>query len=110
MKKFVKIFYGLVATACLSASAFAAAPASQPATNGGAMMAGGSAANGDHPCKEIAEACKAAGFTKGAKASGKGIGKDCMKPLMAGSAVPGVSVTPEQIAACKAKMAARGSK
>jgi hypothetical protein len=60
---------------------------------------------GDHPCKKIAEACEAAGFTKGG-ASGKGLMKDCLKPIMSGQSVQGVAVSPADVSACQAKRAA----
>lgn len=66
--------------------------------------------NPNHPCKEIAEACKAAGFHPGEHKSGKGLWKDCVKPVMAGTAVEGVKVTQAQIDACRAKKAARPGK
>lgn len=59
-----------------------------------------------HPCHAIKAACEAAGFKKGAhKESGKGLWVDCVKPLNEGKTVAGVSVTPDQVAACKAKKA-----
>lgn len=58
----------------------------------------------NHPCKEIKAACEAAGFKKGAHKDGnKGLWKDCIEPLKEGKTVAGVNVTPEQVAACKAK-------
>jgi hypothetical protein len=66
---------------------------------------GGGKGGGDRPCKKIAEACKAAGFERGSKT-----GKDmiqCIKPLMQGQTVAGVSVNPADIAACQQKRAAR---
>ena len=57
-----------------------------------------------HPCKEIKAACETAGFTKGGHKDGnKGLWKDCIQPLKEGKTVAGVNVTPEQVAACKAK-------
>lgn len=56
------------------------------------------------PCKEIKSACEAGGFVKGGhKKDGKGLFRDCMKKIMAGETVPGITVTPEQVSACKAK-------
>jgi len=59
----------------------------------------------DHPCKAIEEACKKAGFVRGEAKEGKGLFKNCMKPLMEGQAVAGVSVPPAEIQACQAKKA-----
>jgi hypothetical protein len=76
-------------------------PNSQMMTGPGpAMMGGGQGEY--HPCKHIAEACKAAGFTRGG-APGKDM-MDCIKPLMHGQLVPGVSgISSQDLAACKAK-------
>ena len=58
----------------------------------------------NHPCKAIKAACEAAGFKKGGHKEGnKGLWKDCVGPLKDGKTVAGVNVTPEQVAACKAK-------
>jgi len=63
-----------------------------------------SAEEASHPCKEIKSACESAGFVKGGhKDKGKGLWKDCIEKLMAGESVAGVSVTPDKVAACKAK-------
>lgn len=56
------------------------------------------------PCKEIRAACEAGGFVKGNhKKDGKGLYKDCLQKILAGEAVAGVTVTPDQVSACKAK-------
>ncbi len=56
------------------------------------------------PCKQIKAACEAGGFVKGGhKKDGKGLYVDCMKKIMAGETVPGVTVTPDEVTACKAK-------
>jgi hypothetical protein len=57
----------------------------------------------DHPCKEVKEACEAAGFKKGAHKEGKGLWMDCIQKLKEGQAVAGVTVPAEKLAACKAK-------
>ncbi len=63
-----------------------------------------SASAGTSPCKDIKAACEAGGFTKGGhKKDNKGLYIDCMKKIMAGETVPGVSVTADQVTACKAK-------
>jgi hypothetical protein len=59
---------------------------------------------GEGPCKQIKAACEAGGYTKGAhKKTGKGLFVDCMKKIMEGEAVEGVTVPAEEVAACKAK-------
>jgi hypothetical protein len=63
---------------------------------------------GEHPCKAVEEACKGAGFTKGG-APGKGLFRDCMKPLLAGQTVGSISVPADVLSACQAKMAAKMS-
>lgn len=56
------------------------------------------------PCKQIKAACEAGGYVKGNhKKNGKGLFVDCMKKIMAGEAVEGVSVPADEVAACKAK-------
>jgi hypothetical protein len=63
-----------------------------------------SASAGTTPCKDIKSACEAGGFTKGGhKKDNKGLYKDCMQKVMAGETVPGVTVTADQVTACKAK-------
>lgn len=66
------------------------------------------------PCKEIKAACEAAGFTKGGHKpktnSFKGLYKDCILKIRDGETVPGVTISAETVAACKAKKAKRGAK
>ncbi len=53
-------------------------------------------------CKKLADACKAAGYQAGQhKATGKGLHVDCMKKLLAGQTVEGVTVDAADVAACK---------
>lgn len=55
-------------------------------------------------CKKIEAACKSAGFVKGAhKKDGKGLYEDCLKPVIAGKMVEGVTVEAADIDACKAR-------
>jgi hypothetical protein len=79
-------------------------PSAAPAPAGSMAMTGGPSAN--HPCKTIMEACKSAGFMKGGHASGKGMMEDCIKPIMSGQTVSGVTVDPADVSACQAKRAA----
>ena len=58
-----------------------------------------------HPCYKIAEACKSAGFVKHG-AAGKDMKKDCMKPIMNGQSVSGVSADAADVQACQGKMQA----
>lgn len=111
-----------VAAVCLSAAAWSDMPAGNPAGSGPTAMqyggqqgggqgmggpGGGRQGGGYHPCKAIAQACKAAGFQKDQANTGKGIFKDCLKPILSGEQVAGVTVKPEEVQACKAKMAER---
>jgi opacity protein-like surface antigen len=88
----------------LNASAWAAEPVAAPA------VAASAAAGASHPCHAIEEACKAAGFVKGGASTGKGLWKNCIKPILDGTAVSGVNVGADEVAACKAKKAAREGK
>ena len=55
----------------------------------------------DHPCMKIEQACNAAGFVKGRAKEGKGLIVNCMKPLLAGKSVPGVTVDAATIQHCQ---------
>ena len=68
-------------------------PTPAPPAQGGKKMG---------PCKQIIAACEAAGFEKGMhKKDGKGLYKDCMDPILAGTAVSGVTVDPATVSACQ---------
>jgi hypothetical protein len=83
---------------------------------GSASMATQSFAEGkkehDHvpgPCKQIAQACKDAGFIKGDWKKGDGLWRDCVDPIMQGQTnVPGGTkplpkVDASLVSACKEK-------
>lgn len=55
------------------------------------------------PCLKLKQACEAAGFEKGKHKEKKGLMKDCLKPLMHGENVEGVTVAAEDVTACKEK-------
>ena len=57
----------------------------------------------DHPCKQIQNACTAAGFVKGEHKPGKGLHRNCVKPIRAGQTVAGVLIDPSVVQACNAK-------
>jgi hypothetical protein len=59
---------------------------------------------GANPCAPIKAACEAAGYKHGAHNAGKGLGKDCIHPIVSGQTVAGVTVSPNDLAACKAQM------
>jgi hypothetical protein len=64
----------------------------------------------NHPCHKIKEACEAQGFIKGHHKEGKGLWKDCIGKIKVGEPVAGVTVSADDVAACKAKMEARKAK
>lgn len=57
--------------------------------------------NQSHPCKSIVAACTAAGFEKGQYKEGKGLFKDCVQVIKNGGTVSGVTVSADDVAACK---------
>jgi hypothetical protein len=97
-----KLLITIVAVA-ISCVAFAdtTPPAPATATMSGAIGPGGPGGSGNHPCKKIAEACKAAGYVRGGGKTGKGIMENCIQPIMSGQVVANVRVEPSDIAACK---------
>ncbi len=65
----------------------------------------------NHPCQKLKTACESAGFIKnGHKNDKKGLHIDCMKPLLEGQTVTGVTVNPEDVSACKVKQAEHKAK
>jgi hypothetical protein len=86
---------GVISIAFVSA-ALAQAPAKMPNQPPG-------------PCKEIADACRNAGFVKGDWKKGDGLWRDCVDPVMQGQAsAPGGTkplprVDAALVSACKAK-------
>jgi hypothetical protein len=58
---------------------------------------------GEHPCKQIVQACESAGYTKGDHKDGKGLYKDCVRPIKSGKSIAGVTVDPKAVQACVAK-------
>ena len=67
------------------------------------------AAKAPGPCEQIVQACKSAGFIEGDFKTGNGLWVDCIDPIMRGTGQPSKAkiplpqVSPEQVAACKAK-------
>jgi len=74
-------------------------------------LAGAAAAHAQAagPCREIAAACREAGFTQGGARTGDGIMVDCIRPIMLGAAQPRRAtkplpqIDPQTVAACKAR-------
>jgi len=52
-------------------------------------------------CEGIAKACKSAGYTREGASSGKQFWADCMKPILLGQTVAGVSITADDATACR---------
>ena len=80
-----------------------------------ALLAAGSVAQAaeghkEGPCRKIKEACEAAGFMPKGHKQKKGLMADCMKPIIEGGTVEGVTVSPEDVQACKEKRDARKAK
>jgi len=77
------------------------------------MMAVGGAtaahAQAEGPCRQIAAACREAGFVQGGARNGEGIGVDCITPIMLGTAQPRRAtkplpqVDPQMVVECKAR-------
>lgn len=60
------------------------------------------------PCQQVVQACRGAGFIKGAWKQGKGLWVNCVNPIMQGTQATGAtlslpSVSPGVISSCKAK-------
>ena len=52
------------------------------------------------PCAAVMHACAAAGYTR-SKTGNKRIGQDCMKPIIMGKTVQGVTVDASAVKACR---------
>ncbi len=63
-----------------------------------------------HPCQALKKACESAGFLKGHHKAGKGLYKDCLDKISKGESVPGVTVSTEEVQACKSKHEAKAAK
>ena len=62
-------------------------------------------------CKAIEAACKSAGYVKGDhKKNGKGLFEDCLKPVVEGKSIEGVTVEASVIESCKARHEKRVAK
>lgn len=91
-----RLKFASVVSLALASSALAQAPAQKSNEPPG-------------PCKEIASACRNAGFIKGDWKKGDGLWRDCVDPIMQGkTAVPGATkplpaVNASLVSACKAK-------
>lgn len=59
----------------------------------------------NRPCLNIAVSCESAGYTLSKKVPGKNIWKNCVKPILAGQTIDGVTASADDIKACKTKKA-----
>ena|SRR6185437_2794624 len=66
------------------------------------------------PCKQVVQACRSAGFVKGAWKKGNGLWRDCVNPIMQGNTSPTGATKPlpsvdaSIVSACHAKRAKFG--
>ena len=119
MRKIILLASSLLLTTGLSLSVWAQDTTASPSDNSSAAAAASSATDqtgttaaapmAAHPkgaCANIMTACMNAGFTKhGAK--GKRIWKDCVQPTLLGQSISGVTADPNDVQACKSKVAAK---
>ncbi len=56
----------------------------------------------EQSCMAIETACKSAGFVVGGAKNGKGLIENCVKPVLSGTKVEGVTVQDSDVAACQA--------
>lgn len=61
-------------------------------------------------CMKIEEACRQAGYSRGHSKEHKNIQKDCMKPILGGKTVEGVTVEQTDIDNCKLRAKAIAKK
>ena len=84
------------------------------AVAGGLWAADSAPSTPPHPggsCRQIVQACEAAGYAKGAhRSDGKGLYLDCLDPILDGKPVDGLTVDPAVVSDCQAKRAKRRAK
>ena len=68
------------------------------------------ASGDDSACRRIEDACKAAGFAKGSHTKGKKLGQDCVKPIINGQVISGVTADAATVKDCGAERAEAKSK
>jgi hypothetical protein len=105
MKNRIWISSVMIAGILSAGSVMADDAAPVPQSTPGAVSAGAK-----HPCRELEQACKSAGFAKGQHKQAKGLWKDCMDPILDGKSVQGVSADASVVQACKAKKAEHRAK
>jgi hypothetical protein len=116
MKKIVLCTMSLLLTTGFSLSAMA--QDATPAADTGATVAAPntltdqtppSAMMSSTPCKNIRSACESAGYSKNGT-EGKHMWKDCLKPVLLGQSIAGVTVDAGDVQACRQKVAAKMQK
>lgn len=94
----------IASTALVASPLFADTTSTTTMTTGDTSMSGMdmSDMNKDmsNECHKIAKACIAAGYTRHSS-SGKLFWKDCMKPILLGQTVSGVTVSSSDVTTCK---------
>lgn len=66
------------------------------------------AKEGAHPCSQIIQECRKKGYAPGgARNSGRGMPMDCLRKVIAGNPLPGLSLRFETVGACKKIYAAQ---
>jgi serine/threonine protein kinase len=96
-----------------SASA-ASAPSPKTPAAPNAVSDTSPATTGSHPCEDIKQACLDAGFSYGRARAGKGLGSDCIVPIVDGTPQPASArlplpqIDPQVVAACKVRNPAFG--
>lgn len=108
MKKILLLSTGLALA--LGTLAMADDTTTTPPDSASTMKASAPKEAKNRPCLNIAVACENAGFRLSKTIPGKNIWKDCVKPIVAGQTVAGVTAAPADIQACKTKMQQRKMK
>ena len=91
----------LISAMCASIHAQTMTPSSVKPASG--MMMNGGKHHHDQSCMNIAVACESAGYRL-RDMSGKSIWKDCVKSIISGNTISGVTANPADIQSCKTHM------
>lgn len=103
----------LTSVVCISIHAQTLTPSSTTNSPASGMMNGGKKHHHNQSCLNIATACESAGYHLSRNMPdenvwnmpGENVWKDCVKPILSGSTVSGVTASPSDIQACKAHKA-----
>lgn len=102
MISIVSFTFGATLTFGAWADISATAGSKPSSTTATTPTVGSSIMNNRRPCLAIEKACQSAGSIKGDK-SGKALFLHCVKPILAGKTVTGVTVDPSVVQACQQK-------